>query len=77
VNCYLCQADGKNEELRPYGLKGSWVCYDCAFSTPELEEQTKQNFDAQFLAAASVNGFVEIEDRNGPVPFGGNNERLN
>lgn len=32
-------------ELRPYGKGGEMICFRCAFSTPEMESQTKANFE--------------------------------
>ena len=37
----LCQDCGKHKELRPYGLGGAWICFDCAMKD---EAGTKERF---------------------------------
>lgn len=61
-SCHHC---GKQTDLRPYGPKGEWVCFDCAFSTPERKAATEQQFAEQLNAA----GPVSLLTDNGPVPF--------
>ena len=43
-SCYHCkQPAGKGQrELRPYGPGGVWVCFGCAFSSPERMAQTEE-----------------------------------
>ena len=60
-------------ELRPYGPGGADICVECAFATPEQQEQTKQAFSAMLQAseAASPLGTAVIghgHDR-GPDPL--------
>lgn len=53
--CYVCGAPDGNggSELRPYGPRGAWVCFNCATS-PEREAETRRNFLAQLEACGSV-----------------------
>lgn len=37
-----CEMCGKVDECRPYGPKGEQICFDCATSTPEMEEVAKK-----------------------------------
>lgn len=30
-----CQLCGKLDELRPYGPRGEWICYDCGMKDEE------------------------------------------
>lgn len=34
-----CEMCGENEELRPYGPKGEWVCFDCAMKDEEAAKR--------------------------------------
>ena len=61
--CYICKLPNDEtiaqdgfftKELRPYGEKGQWVCFDCAFSTPEREKQTKQMLGQQLNACGAT-----------------------
>lgn len=63
-----CYCGSSYEELRPYGLNGSMVCFTCAFSTPERESETNSQFINQFLAA-SIYGPVTIGEETGPRPL--------
>lgn len=36
-----CQFCGKDEELRPYGKNGEWICFDCGMKE---EATTKAQF---------------------------------
>lgn len=36
-----CEICGKISELRPYGPKGEWICFECGMKD---EETTKQMF---------------------------------
>lgn len=53
------------EELRPYGPRGAWVCFDCGFSSPERKAETEKNFLSQLNA---IDGPVIIGDEVGPYP---------
>jgi hypothetical protein len=61
--------DGKTE-LRPYGPGGAWVCYRCAFETPERTEQSEGAFYALLEgASAAGSGIAVIGETEGPRPF--------
>jgi hypothetical protein len=62
--CHYCTKTG---DLRPYGPRGSMVCFDCAMATPERKAETERNFGAQLDACGDV---AVIDDTNvGPYPF--------
>lgn len=65
------RGDDRCTELRPYGPGGSWVCYDCAFSTPERKTQTEGAFSVLLdgSSAISPTGAVVIGEVSGPRPF--------
>jgi len=63
IDCYLCHRT--TVELRPYGPRGEWVCFACAFSTPERKAQTEASFSAQINACGD--GAV-IGEPTGPRP---------
>jgi predicted RNA-binding protein YlxR (DUF448 family) len=46
--CCMC---GVEDELRPYGKNGAWVCFDCMMKD---EEEAKRQFDKQFLSKSGV-----------------------
>jgi hypothetical protein len=50
-DCYMCGAHDR--ELRPYGLNRQWVCFTCAFSTPEAEAAAKAAFDGQMATVVA------------------------
>lgn len=62
--CHYC---GTEEDLRPYGPGGSWVCYPCVTSDPERNETARRSFLAQLDAAAAISPVVLIGD-DGPNP---------
>lgn len=64
--CHYCKTAEK--ELRPYGPGGAWVCFPCAFETPERKAQTESAFADQLHAAGPV---VMIGEETGPRPIGG------
>lgn len=73
--CYLCNLlsddtiaeDGfVTRELRPYGEKGQWVCFDCAFRTPQQKIITETMFELQINAAGSM-PVIGLEV--GPIPL--------
>ena len=37
-----CDMCGEVRELRPYGLNGEAICYECATSTPEMRESAER-----------------------------------
>jgi len=64
MKCYYC---GKEDnELRPYGPKGSMVCFECAMATPEREKETERNFVAQLEAAGPI---AVVGTEVGPFPI--------
>lgn len=54
-----CEMCGKTEELRPYGPKGEWVCFDCGMKD---EESAKIQFNKLF----DNNDLIVIQNR--PTP---------
>lgn len=40
-----CSDCGKEDELRPYGKNGAWVCYNCGMKD---EEEARRQFNKQF-----------------------------
>lgn len=67
-SCYVCQSGSK--ELRPYGVGGQDICFDCMTSSPEREAEAERIFTT-LLGANDVlgNGLVEIGGQDGPSPF--------
>lgn len=65
-SCRYCHATG---DLRPYGPKGSWVCFPCATSTPERNEEAKKQFLQQLDEAfdRSDSGVVIMDGSNGEL----------
>lgn len=51
MKCHYCDTA---TDLRPYGPRGSMVCYGCAMSTPEREAEAKRHFGSQLDAAGPV-----------------------
>ena len=45
-----CQVCGKEEELRPYGKDGMWVCFDCGMK----DEKEAQRQFGKLLNGADV-----------------------
>jgi len=64
VKCYYCD---KTSDLRPYGPRGSMVCFQCAMSTPDRQSETERNFRVQLDACGDVAVIDETEV--GPYPF--------
>lgn len=61
--CYYC---GDVFDLRPYGPKGSMVCFKCAMKTPERQKQTEQHFANQMNA---IRGDIVVDGSSaGPYP---------
>ena len=64
MRCHYCD---KTNDLRPYGEKGTMVCFSCAMETPERKAATEQNFRMQLDAAGPV---ALIDDTEaGPYPI--------
>lgn len=40
-----CEMCGKIDECRPYGPNDEEICFDCAMSTPEMEEIVKKKME--------------------------------
>lgn len=68
--CIGCRGEGK--EMRPYGPKGAYICFDCAMK-PENKAQTERAFKAQLEAAGPIAAIGEGCD-DGPRPFGGGSQ---
>ena len=63
MKCYVCNSG--DEELRPYGPKGEMICYPCMISSPEKEEQARQQFRSQLDACGDS---AVIGTNVGPYP---------
>lgn len=63
MKCHYCD---KTSDLRPYGPRGSMVCFKCAMSTPEREAETGKNFSIQLAASGQVAVIDGTE--KGPYP---------
>ena len=63
MTCHYC---GKTKELRPYGPRGSMVCFDCAMATPERKRETEQAMATQLNA---IKGVAVIGTEVGPYPL--------
>ena len=63
--CYQCHDQCKTD-LRSYGPRGEWVCYECGMK-PENITTTEQSFINQLDACGPT---VVIGLEEGPVPFG-------
>lgn len=58
-------------ELRPYGDGGAFICYRCAFATPENEARTEANFHAiaeASIAATGVHVIAARPNSDSPAP---------
>lgn len=70
TTCYRCRCLGTISELRPYGPRGEWVCFDCAFATPADKAATERQFGAQLDAAISAgSGIAIVGGEEGPYPY--------
>ena len=49
--CFYC---GTDKDLRPYGPKGSMVCFKCATATPERDAETQRNFAIQLDSSGPI-----------------------
>jgi hypothetical protein len=54
-----CQSCGKDDELRPYGPNGEWICFDCGMRD---ETTTKGRFGA-ILESGTLH--LDITDNDG------------
>jgi len=66
--CYLCPPDAPRTELRPYGPRGQWVCYDCAMK-PENKAATEAAMEVAMRAAYEASDIVTIGTEDGFVPY--------
>lgn len=71
--CIYCSTE---EDLRPYGPRGSWVCFTCAHATAERVEATNRALGVALDAALSVSKIVVISE-DGYVPLVTHKENLN
>lgn len=62
--CFYCKTT--TDELRPYGPKGTWVCFPCAFATPERTRETESALNAQMKAAGPL---ILLGEETGPRPL--------
>lgn len=63
MKCHYCDTA---HDLRPYGPRGSMVCFECAMASPERRAETGRNFGVQLDAAGPV---VVIDGTKvGPYP---------
>lgn len=66
--CY--KGCGATKDLRPYGPRGEWVCFQCAFATPEDKRSTEAAFRLQLDAAiVAGNGVAIAGSEVGPYPY--------
>ena len=63
MKCHYCD---KTRDLRPYGPRGSMVCFGCAMSTPERKAEPERNFGAQ-LEACGPDAVIDGSEA-GPYP---------
>lgn len=63
--CHQCSVGDGDKELRPYGPKGEWVCFKCAFGSQEAKATTEAMFEQQ-LAACGNSVLIGLDV--GPVP---------
>lgn len=65
--CYCAQTE---DEMRPYGPGGAWVCFACATS-PDRMDETRRQMDRAFdeAAAASELGGIVLGHPDGPQPL--------
>lgn len=60
--CFYC---GQPGDLRPYGPKGSMVCFPCGTSDPERAKETGDNFIAGLMAAFEHGNIVVMDADTG------------
>lgn len=64
--CFYCKREFDVEDLRPYGPKNSFVCFECAFETEERKKETEKNFGIHADACLKENGTIIIGASCGP-----------
>ena len=68
--CY--KGCGSTSDLRPYGPRGEFVCFSCAFATPEDKKTTESAFGSQLDAAiVAGKGIAVAGTEVGPYPYKG------
>lgn len=67
----ICTECKQDEDCRPYGHNGAYICFECAMKD---EERTNRNFLAQLEAAAKQSSTVIIGEETGPRPMNGTNQ---
>lgn len=65
TTCYVCKST--EEELRPYGLNGQWICFDCMMGDPERQAESARQFENQM----NCGPIVVIGEETGPRPLSG------
>jgi hypothetical protein len=65
MDCHYCS---KSKEVRPYGPKGEWICFECAFASSDRKAQTEAAYTAQLNAAGPM---AIIGEGTGPRPLEG------
>ena len=65
--CFYCKEDRDAINMRPYGPNNAYVCYRCAFATPERKAQTDAAFAKRFKACEGAPVVVLTPD--GPLPI--------
>lgn len=63
MRCFYCS---KETDLRPYGPRGSMVCFQCAMQSPVRRAETERNFATQLNACGS---FAVAGGATGPYPL--------
>jgi len=61
-----CATCGKDEDCRPYGRNGAWICFRCAMATPESKLTAATQFKGQLDACG---GTAIIGEETGPRPY--------
>jgi hypothetical protein len=71
--CAICNTT--EEELRPYGVNASYICFDCMISDKDREAEAVKQFTSQLQAAdRGPDSVIVIGEETGPRPMvkGGN-----
>ncbi len=63
MKCHYCPT---TSDLRPYGPRGSMVCFSCAMASPERRRETEKNFGVQLDACGE---FAVAGGELGPYPL--------
>lgn len=68
--CYLCKHEFPAEDIRPYGVDGQDICYDCMMADPEREAEARRQLNKVFdrYEAESEVGIAVIGGATGPRP---------